>query len=147
MWLLAVLACQRHANDPCKGEPAWTDADGDGFGDPRSAVDVCSGTAGYVSSGDDCDDTDASIHPGAAEFCNELDDDCDGESDPLRAWYADADGDGYGAGAKQLACATPSGAVAEGDDCDDADASIHPDAAELCNALDDDCDGTEDDGF
>jgi hypothetical protein len=44
---------------------------------------------------------------------------------------ADLDGDGYDAV----------------DDCDDADASIHPSADELCNAVDDDCDaGTTDDG-
>jgi hypothetical protein len=148
MWLLSLLACHQHSDlDPCVYAHAWVDHDEDGFGDPETGKDVCPGTAGYVSNGDDCDDADTSVHPGAAEICNGLDDDCDGESDPTSAWYADADGDGYGTGAKQLACAAPDGTTAEGNDCDDADASIHPGATELCNAFDDDCDGTDDDGF
>jgi len=92
------------------------DDDGDGF-------DECGG---------DCDDGDAAAYPGAAEVCNGLDDDCDGN---VPADEGDGDGDGY------LEC----------EDCDDTDPAVNPDATEICNGIDDDCDGleadeTDDDG-
>ncbi len=72
----------------------------------------------------DCDNGDASIHPGAAEQCDGEDNDCDGV---VPADEADADGDGW--------------MVCEGD-CDDGHASDHPGAAEACDGHDNDCDGT-----
>lgn len=96
----------------------------------------------------DCDDDAPGVHPGAAEACNGLDDNCDGAVDegaPADAptWYADADGDGVGAAAPTwVGCVAPAGWVPTGDDCDDADPAVHPEAAEICgNGLDDDCDG------
>jgi len=63
-------------------------------------------------------------------------------------WYADVDGDGYGAGAATAqGCVRPGTDVANNDDCDDADASVHPDATEVCNGVDDDCDGVVDPGI
>jgi hypothetical protein len=78
-----------------------------------------------------------------------LQDDCD-DLDPAvglaGVWYTDQDGDGFGAeGSGIEACEQPSGAVAEGGDCDDGDAAVHPDAPEQCNGLDDDCDELVDD--
>jgi hypothetical protein len=66
----------------------------------------------------------------------------DGDGCAPTAWYADADDDGHGeAGSNPaMACVAPAGRVASSDDCDDADAAIHPGAAEACNATDDDCD-------
>ena len=46
------------------------DDDGDGFNEN-----------GFSDSGRDCDDTDATVFPGAIEWCNELDSDCDGQVD------------------------------------------------------------------
>ena len=96
----------------------------------------------------DCDDDDASVHPGAAESCNQRDDNCDGAVDegwPADAptWYPDADGDGHGTSAPTwVGCAAPAGWVALSGDCDDADPAVHPEAAEICgNGVDDDCDG------
>jgi hypothetical protein len=63
-------------------------------------------------------------------------------------YYADADGDGYGNNAvNQLACSPPANYVLSNTDCNDANANIHPGATELCNGVDDNCDGQIDEGF
>ena len=97
---------------------------------------------------EDCDDDDAAIHPGAEEECDGVDNDCDGQTDEglLQTWYADADGDGYGdASQSEEACEQGEGLADNGQDCDDGDADINPDAEELCNGWDDNCDGLADD--
>lgn len=60
-------------------------------------------------------------------------------------FYADADGDGYGdSGASSSACSPPPGVVANGEDCDDADAGILPGGVEICgDGEDQDCDGID----
>jgi hypothetical protein len=132
---------------------AWhPDDDGDGFGDADVAVLHCDTPWGWVSDGTDCDDADALVSPSATERCNGADDDCDGdidEADALdaTAWYADEDGDGYGGDGDPLTwCDPPTGFVPSNEDCDDADAFVHPNAAEACNERDDDCDGQTDEG-
>ncbi len=63
-------------------------------------------------------------------------------------WYPDADGDGHGAeGPGMPSCTAPWGWVDVGGDCDDHDSGVHPDAAEACNAADDDCDGDVDEDY
>jgi hypothetical protein len=128
----------------------YSDGDGDGYGDAETPVEVwCKEPpAGVVEDSGDCDDRDAAIHPGATEGCNALDDDCDGEIDEGLdvAWYRDSDGDGHGDPLDtQTTCAPDDGWVDVGDDCDDDDAAIHPEAAETCNGIDDDCDDDVDD--
>ncbi len=103
------------------------------------------GHLALVNGGDDCDDDDAAVHPGADELCNDQDDDCDGldDEDPVDAptWYPDADEDEYGDGTQgEAACNAPEGWIADDSDCDDGDAAVHPGADELCNDRDDDCD-------
>ncbi|MBC7523928.1 MAG: T9SS type A sorting domain-containing protein [Flavobacterium sp.] len=57
----------------------YADADGDGFGNPNQSVLACSQPTGYVVNGTDCDDTKATVNPGAVEVCNDgLDNNCDG---------------------------------------------------------------------
>ena len=59
----------------------------------------------------------------------------------------DADGDSFGtSGIVAYSCQQPSGYVADTSDCDDSDALINPNGVEICNGLDDDCDGTADIG-
>ena len=66
---------------------------------------------------------------------------------PSRLWFQDADGDGYGnSGATQSSCFQPAGYVVQNGDCNDADASIHPGATEVCNGVDDNCDAVIDNG-
>ena len=84
--------------------------------------------------------------PPAAEVCDGLDQDCDGAPDDgvASAFYPDSDDDGFGAGVAALACSAPLGHVGNTLDCDDARETVHPGAAEICNGLDDNCDGTFD---
>ena len=67
------------------GEPSvyYADTDQDGYGDPAAPAYFCGLPApGYVSNPDDCDDTDAGIHPGTAEiYCNQVDENCNGMAD------------------------------------------------------------------
>ena len=65
------------------GRIVYRDADADGFGDPGVSTARCDGSipAGYVADASDCNDADASVHPGATEICNGRDDDCDGTMD------------------------------------------------------------------
>jgi MYXO-CTERM domain-containing protein len=130
--------------------PTWyADADGDGHGDPLTGEVGCSQPSGSVADGDDCDDGDASVHPGADEVCDGLDQDCDADADEgavdATTFYGDADGDGYGdPAAPELACEAPDGAVDNGDDCDDGEPEAHPGGVEVCDGIDQDCDGTVD---
>ena len=114
-----------------------------------TAIDADLDQDGFVDGGvggDDCDDQNPAVHPGAQERCDGVDEDCDGVADnaPVNApeWYRDNDADGHGAGSPLPACAQPAGWVPSNDDCNDNDAGIHPGATEICDAADTDCDGT-----
>jgi subtilase family serine protease len=127
----------------------YADTDNDGYGDATESFLDCEQPSGYVSNDDDCDDTNVSIHPNAAELCNLLDDDCDGTIDEgvQLTFYADSDGDSYGDPSNTtLACSVPSGYVNNDGDCDDSNANLHPGMAESCNVIDDNCNGTIDEG-
>ena len=128
---------------------AYLDADGDSFGDPLTEARVCD-LKGWVTMGGDCDDVNPDIRPGAAELCNGIDDNCDDLTDGPDAlgqttWFADADADLFGDSTiTTTACEQPKGFSQIPGDCDDEDATIFPGAAELCDGLDRDCDGTPD---
>ncbi len=128
----------------------YADGDADGYGDATSATAACTQPTDHVGDDSDCDDSDAAVNPAAAELCDSIDNDCDGDIDEDDAvdastWYADADVDGYGDPSRTAtACSQPSGHVSDGTDCDDHDDDIHPGATELCDSIDNDCDGTVD---
>ncbi len=127
----------------------YADADSDTYGDLATTTSACSAPAGYVSNSTDCNDASATVYPGATETCNTVDDDCDGTTDEgvQTTFYADADNDTYGDLATTTsACSAPAGYVSNSTDCDDAAAGVNPGAAEACNSIDDDCDGTTDEG-
>lgn len=94
----------------------------------------------------DCNDTDATVLPGATELCDSIDNDCNGiVDDGSPSWYPDVDGDGYGDDAAvNHDCAMPSGYLAVGGDCDDADTAVNPAATEACGGGDENCDGSVD---
>ncbi len=134
------------AVDDNAGQSWYQDADGDSWGDPDNIATGCDGESGYVANSRDCDDGDASIHPGADETCDGVDQDCDDvvDDNPVdgTSWYADDDGDAYGdPNDSSVACEQPKGMVADNTDCNDADADVSPAADEVCDALDNDCDG------
>ena len=148
------------ADDDCDGEideddatdaTTWyADADADGYGYDATAVTQCEQPEGHATQGGDCDDAVAATYPGADEYCDAIDNDCDGvtdEDDAIDAstWYADVDGDGYGdASTNSVGCEAPSAYVADSSDCDDADSLANPGADEACDSIDNDCDGATD---
>ena len=136
--------------DPTDGVTRYADADADGYGDSDAATTVCGDTDGLVADATDCDDATDAAHPGADELCDELDNDCDGETDEVGAvdgetYHTDADGDGYGHPANTVtACGPGDGASEDATDCDDLDADRYPGADEICDEEDNDCDGETD---
>ena len=128
--------------------PVWyKDADKDGYYS-ESQVSYNSPGSGWTTSpgkgGNDCDDNNATIHPGATEVCNGLDDNCNGQIDEgvKSTFYRDADNDGYGNPVVTVqACSQPAGYVDNNSDCDDNKTLVHPGAEEICNGIDDNCDG------
>ncbi|UJR78487.1 putative metal-binding motif-containing protein [Sandaracinus amylolyticus] len=85
--------------------------------------------------GDDCDDAYPEAFPGATEVCDP--DDRDEDCDPTTFGERDADDDGFFDGA----CCNGSTC---GDDCDDGRAAVRPDAVEVCDERDQDCDALVD---
>jgi len=145
--------CDGTVDEDATDEGTWySDSDGDGYGDASAPTSGCDQPSGTTTDASDCDDTDADVRPGAAEVCDELDNDCDGATDDDDdglavgdTFYIDYDGDGYGSsGYTAEACEAPSGYVSSASDCDDADDAVHPGADERCNDADDDCDGAND---
>ena len=126
---------------------------------------VCDGTCvipGNESCGD-CNDNDSEIHPSAKDICDGKDNDCNGKTDDATftagefsgdiviPYYQDLDNDGYGnTNVSTLRCTSfamqnkYSGWTDLKGDCNDADPSIHPNTKELCDNIDNNCDGTTD---
>lgn len=144
--------------------------DGEGKGQDSEALKYDADVDGYTGLEGDCDDEDPAVHPGADEiYCDQIDNDCDGED------YDDEDNDGYdclddcndsasdinpgaddacGDGVDydcsgDLECDCDGddfdGPQCDGSDCDDGDATINPDALDNCyDGTDDDCSATDD---
>jgi hypothetical protein len=109
----------------CIGVP---DNDGDGWFTPS-----------------DCDDSNSNINPFGTEVCDGLDNNCDGQVDPSFLFYPDNDGDGFGDDANaDSSCDPIPGYTQISGDCDDNDASVNPGADDVCDLIDNNCNGIVD---
>ena len=114
------------------GQPTWyADTDVDGFGDPAVSTIACFQPAGFVSNTTDCNDTEALAWTGATEVCDGVDNDCNASVDEL----SDNDLDGVSTCGADFLPGTAD------DDCDDAEPAMYPGNVEICDGLDNDCDG------
>lgn len=145
--------CSGDENDAIDAITWYLDNDGDGHGSPSAlTVQACEQPDGYAIVGDDCDDGQPTVFPGASETCDGLDNDCNGVVDdvgPDSTWWPDKDGDGYGADGLEVVAACPpelEGWInTRGGDCHDDNDAVYPGAPELCDGVDNDCDGKIDD--
>ncbi|MFO0682804.1 MAG: putative metal-binding motif-containing protein [Sandaracinus sp.] len=127
----------------------YADTDHDGYGDAAAPLSACTTAAGFSADPGDCDDHDPARNPAQLELCDTKDNDCDTRIDESAAavpWYRDLDGDGFGSARSGTtsSCTVPAGYSLRGTDCDDTQAGVSPAAAELCNGVDDDCNGVAD---
>ncbi len=111
------------------GGATWfADTDGDGFGNVNDSIVSCVQPLGYVIDFTDCNDSDSLEFPG-------------------QTWYIDEDGDAYSSGVQIIQCARPlygfvtTELIAVAGDCNDVNSAVNPGAIEICNGIDDDCDG------
>ena len=151
-------ACDGFDND-CDGETdegvtntCRVDGDGDGFGtsDPESETrEACACEEGYSSSTTDCNDGDPEVHPGARELCNDVDDNCDDvvdgvvEEEDVRLLECECMiGDEEDCGSDVGECRSGRRFCDSGrwGRCEGEIAPVR----EVCNGLDDDCNGTPD---
>ena len=154
----------------------YKDLDGDGFGDPNNTACLCKSkqTTEWISQAGDCDDTPGpggKIHPGVDETCEGghyisktdpvtnkpydewvgVDENCDGKTDDQGAigcqlYYVDQDKDTFGVTQSGLCLCHPTKSNAAGapGDCDDSAAAVSPAQPEICDGIDNDCDGKTD---
>jgi Putative metal-binding motif/Secretion system C-terminal sorting domain len=195
--------CDGQKDEGIPKQNYYRDADGDGFGDLNNNNDQnnlnprfdCTAPNGYVSNNGDCNDANASIHPGVNDPCNGINEDCDNQTDedgggptfyadadadgfgdpavsqsactkpnnyvlnandcddknaqinPNALWFADPDFDGYGAGASLQTCNPGAGWSLVTGDCDNSSAGIRPGLAEICDGIDQNCNGQKDEGI
>jgi hypothetical protein len=152
----------------------YADADGDGFGDLANDSLSCSAPIGYVSNNTDCNDTDAMVNPNSVWYQDSDNDqvgntsvtqtaclqpagyvlangDCDDNNASIVAptmYYSDNDQDGFGDDATgTLFCQAPVNMIAIGGDCDDNNNAVNPGASEVCDGLDNNCNGQFDEGL
>ncbi len=129
----------------------YKDADGDGKGNSKVRRVSCVQPATFVANTLDCNDNDASIYIDAPEIGDGKDNDCDGSIDEdlpcVITWYRDIDGDGYGKNSwTKQQCTQPAGFVSVGGDCNDENSAINPGATEVCDGVDNNCNGVKDEG-
>jgi len=175
MWLVAIASAGMFgcAGDVTEPPPitwtVWPDTDRDGYGaQVEEHREVSADTLGWAANRGDCDDSDPTVNPEGLDLCVEgwaVDLDCSGCAEPQDGsvtcdaefsgcpLFADDDGDLFG-GVLMVVhwyfeCYFPedaAGYVAVDGDCDDADPLVNPDAFELCDDVDNNCNERVDEG-
>lgn len=130
----------------------YLDADNDGTGIGTDYKCLCSASGNWRAlNAGDCDDSEPASFPGNLEICDSLDNDCDGIVNNSGAigcqtYYYDYDGDDFGQNGTQFCLCGADGfyTAAVGGDCNDSTTAVKPTATEVCNGIDDNCDGFTD---
>lgn len=121
--------CDGSIDERCVGRPPLPSCQDDDDYDGHISARCAGGT--------DCDDTDPNNYRGAHEFCDNEDNNCDGQIDEVAGCEPpsppplchDNDGDGF----LDSSCG--------GADCDDASRDVNPRAPEVTDGRDNNCDG------
>ncbi len=158
----AAETCGDNSDNDCNGQidevgglgcvSYFEDKDKDGYGFGTITKCLCGIVADWgATQGGDCNDFNPFAAPGKPELCNNIDDDCNGTIDGENSlgcttYFKDGDGDGYGDEKTAQCLCSPSGAYKTlvGGDCDDSTAAVSPKTPEMCNAIDDNCNGVID---
>ncbi len=140
------------ATTQCEGDQVssvyYRDADHDGFGNEDEKISACIAPNGYSHKEGDCDDKNPTIRPDIAEICDSIDNNCNGQIDENLATtvYADNDGDGFGNPLQPIESCFAIGFVADASDCDDNSLLVNTARLEVCDGLDNNCNGDVDEG-
>ena len=140
--------CDSVADDGLTFSDWYIDADADTYGAGALVTTACAAPASggpYSTDDGDCDDSNPNTFPGAFEVCDGADNDCNGLDDDglaTQPYFEDSDGDGFGDDAVfVLSCGPVPGYVPDPGDCDVDDPTVSPAESEICDGVDNDCDG------
>ncbi len=159
----SIEICNNKKDDNCSGVQDeqnasgcvnyFTDLDSDTFGTGASKC-LCATSGSFkATQAADCNDGNLNVNPAMKETCDtDYDDNCDGSTNDVNAqnclnFYTDVDGDTYGTTPFKCMCVA-SGVIKvnKPGDCADTNTAVNPGATEICNNVDDDCNGQTDEG-
>ncbi|MDP6946543.1 MAG: putative metal-binding motif-containing protein, partial [Myxococcota bacterium] len=136
----------------------YKDGDGDGWGNEAVSQCACGPSGVFVSTfGGDCDDADEHSNPDKPEVCDFKDNNCNGQIDEgagtgegCTTFFIDSDADGFAADDAQSACLcapNPPFIAQQQGDCGPWDSAVNPNAVEVCDGKDNNCNGQTDESY